>query len=961
LWDNRYRLTASQYVFLIAGSIMNEPTHRQQGAIDPAPSASPTIPESKKDNAPEKERSPEAATDVSVERSAARGGTGDFSFDSTAVELPAQTLSIPGYEIIGELGRGGMGIVYKAREIALDRLVALKVVTAGSLASAEQKARFRGEARAEARLQHPNIVQVHAVGEHEGFPYLSLEYMDGGSLGQKIARQPQPPRQAAQIVYLLSRAMAYAHQHGIIHRDLKPANVLLQNRVTTHNTNNTNQKTKEKQSKSASSRSLSSHSSDSCNSWFDAVPKIADFGLAKFLEEESGHTRSGNLMGTPSYMSPEQAGGRKNIGPATDIWALGVILYELLVGRTPFTGASTVETLENVRTREPVPPTQLQPKVPIDLDTICLQCLRKEQSQRYASADELADDLRRFLDGEPIRARPIGAMGRLLRWSRRNPRVAALSAAVLLLLATVAVVSTVFVFVLEGRQRQLETAWMQARSNEEMARREGQRADDKAKEALARYQLLHEALVVVIDKVQRDLQAVPSTAQARREILEAAIKVLQKNVAQGRDSTRLPERSLATSHMIMGHILREQHKTKEAIEHYNQCHAILETLYRANPASDKATGNYSVSLSVQADLALELQNDVAVAEKLYRQALALQEESLAHRPEQPELAEAVFHRLIANSHHRLGEILMRSQPKPPQSARERQREAQQHFEKAREQMALALPEEDTLGNHLKMEQICYHLGEMNERLDRPAEARRAYELCLAERKKLAADLPADTHRQMEKLRLYGKIGDLYLFADETETARRYYSEAVAANEELARRDRTPNSRILLSLNYYRLATAYLRRRERGLADDYYRKCLDLRVALQKQHPDVLGLKIDLMIAQGRCGLHREAAAFAHELRQRYPTDTRQLLNAACGYALSAFSVVVGKSEEKLSAEERRLRQDYCDRAVEALRQAKKNNYNDVKNLQIEPDLDPIRSDKGFQALLREYSGASSGP
>jgi serine/threonine protein kinase len=881
------------------------------------------------------------------------GGTIAFAADNAAVETAP---AIPGYEILGVLGRGGMGVVYKAREIALDRLVALKVVTAGRLASEEQIARFQGEARAEARLQHPNIVQVHAVGEYEGYPYLSLEYMDGGSLAQKIARQPQPPRQAAQLVYLLARAMAFAHGRGIIHRDLKPANVLLKEDNTTENTENTekNKETKDnkrpeehQEKRSNTANEFASFSSfpeyrDFRGGSF--LPKIADFGLAKCLEEDSGYTRTGNLMGTPNYMSPEQAEGRKNTGPSADIWALGVILYEMLVGRTPFSGVTMFDTLEQVRTREPVPPTQLQPKVPIDLETICLKCLRKEPNQRYETAEELAEDLRRFLDGEPIRARPIGSLARLLRWCRRNPRMAALSASVLVLLLTIAAVSTVFVFVLEARRRELRSAWQTAREQATLARQEEQRADDKAREAQARYKLLQEALVVVIDKVQRDLQAVPSTAQVRRDILEAAIRVLQKNIAQTRDSSRLPDRALASAHMIMGNILREQNKTKEAIEHYDQCRAVLEALYLANPDNDLAAGNYAAILSVQGDLALGYRKDAAEAEKLYRQALALQEQSLAQRPEHPGLKEAEIRRSIANSYQRLGEILFHSHPNDLIESRKQ-------FEKAREQLEAALSDENTLGNHLRMEQICCRLGEMNERLDHPALARQAYERCLEARKKLAADSPADLHRQMEVLRMYGKIGDLYLFADQTKTAQRYYTEAVAANETLTQRDNSPSPRRILSLNYYRLATADLRLQEKGLADNYNRKCLDLRLSLQKQYPKDQDLQIDVMIAQGRCGLHREAADMARQLRERFPNDPSKLLHAACGYAGCAFGVGAGKADDALTAEERQLRQDYCSHAVEAIRQAKKNGYNDVKNLQIEPDLDPIRSNKAFQALL----------
>jgi serine/threonine protein kinase/predicted negative regulator of RcsB-dependent stress response len=854
-----------------------------------------------------------------------------------------------------------MGVVYKAREVALDRLVALKVVTAGHLASAEQLARFRSEARAEARLQHPHIVQVHAVGEHEGFPFLSLEYMDGGNLAQKIARQPQPPREAAHVVYLLARAMAFAHQRGIVHRDLKPANVLLKNNETTKDAKDTKDTKSrgEKETRSKVDDLLANLSSDSFSrasgvSWFDTLPKIADFGLAKCLEDESSYTRTGTLMGTPNYMSPEQAQGSKDSGPATDLWALGVVLYEMLIGRTPFQGVTMMDTLEQVRTREPVPPTQLQPKVPIDLETICLKCLRKEPNQRYASADQLAEDLRRFLDGEPIRARPIGSFTRLLLWSRRNPRVAVLSALVLLLLLAVAVVSTGFVFVLESRRREIESAWRQARENEQTALRHEQRADANAREAFERYQLLHEALTVVIDRVQKDLKVFPQTSAVRRQILEATIKVLRRSVAQTRDSTRQPERSLAAAYMIMGDVLLEQKKTDEAIQNYNQCHEILKVLYQANPENDKAAGNYAASLSRQGDIALDHRHDAAEALKLYQQALNLQEHSLTNPPAQPELTPTEIRRAIANSHQRIGEILRRTQPRNLNLSRA-------HFEKAREYLEQVVPVENTLGNYIRLEQVTTQLAQINEQQNRRDEALRANERCLEACKKLVEYNPSSTGHLIQIARLCGKIGDTYLLAGDTSTAKRYYEEAVSVNEQLVRRENQPGLKVLLSLNYYRRATAFLRQGDRVHADEDYKKCLDLRVGLLRQSPQNQDLQIDLMIAQGRCGLHREAAAYARELRQRYPNNSTYLIHAACGYALSAFGVEHEKTAGTLTAEEKRLRQEYCHCAVEALQRAKSIGYDDVKNLQTEPDLDPIRADHGFQALLREYTATDSEP
>jgi YD repeat-containing protein len=328
--------------------------------------------------------------------------------------VPISDLHIPGYEILAELGHGGMGIVYSARQVALKRLVALKMIRAGADAGPQDLERFRTEAEAAARLQHPNIVQIHEVGEQEGRPFFSMEFVDGGSLATRLYGQPQEPREAARLVETLAQAMHYAHQRGVVHRDLKPANVLL-----------------------SFSRDPGGHVPAVLARGAqlgDAVPKISDFGLAKQLDADSARTRTGVILGTPSYMAPEQAlGNSKQIGPACDIYALGAILYELLTGRPPFKAGTMLETMDQVRSRDPVPPRQLQAAVPRDLETICLKCLRKEPTRRYASAQELADDLHRFLRHEPIRARPASVLERTSKWVRRHPAATLAGLAVILL------------------------------------------------------------------------------------------------------------------------------------------------------------------------------------------------------------------------------------------------------------------------------------------------------------------------------------------------------------------------------------------------------------------------------------------------------------------------------------------------------------------------------------------------
>jgi serine/threonine-protein kinase len=320
---------------------------------------------------------------------------------------------IPGYEVEAVLGRGGMGVVYRARHLKLNRRVALKMLLAGDYAGPSERARFQREAEAVAGLRHANIVQVYDVGEQDGRPYFTMELVQGGSLAEKLAGEPQPARDGAALVVMLAQAMSAAHQGGIVHRDLKPANVLL--------TPPTDE----------------GLPADGRPSW--GTPKISDFGLARRLECGERLTQSGDLLGTPSYMAPEQARGRTQaLGPPVDIYSLGAILYELLTGRPPFLGQTVAETVLQVISQDPVPPSRLNARLPRDLETICLKCLHKEPSRRYTSAAALAEDLRCFLHGEAIAARPEGRLERFARGVRRRPTLAVgLTTGVLLAIALV--------------------------------------------------------------------------------------------------------------------------------------------------------------------------------------------------------------------------------------------------------------------------------------------------------------------------------------------------------------------------------------------------------------------------------------------------------------------------------------------------------------------------------------------
>lgn len=293
------------------------------------------------------------------------------------------------YDLLGELGRGGMGVVYKARQTDLDRLVALKMILSGHFVSAEQVTRFHTEARAAARLRHPNSVQIYETGEILGQHYFAMEYIEGESLSHRLLRGRMPPEQAVRLLLPIARAVAHLHAHGVIHRDLKPSNILID----------------------AAGR-----------------PVLTDFGLAKMLDASSHLTMTGMIVGTPSYMPPEQAAS-KETGPWSDVYSLGAILYELLTGRPPFQSANPLDTLVSVLESEPTLPRKLEPKIPRRLELICLKCLDKTPAQRYPDAGALVQDLERFLEGDPVAAQPQGTLERLHRWARREPALASRLAA----------------------------------------------------------------------------------------------------------------------------------------------------------------------------------------------------------------------------------------------------------------------------------------------------------------------------------------------------------------------------------------------------------------------------------------------------------------------------------------------------------------------------------------------------
>jgi serine/threonine protein kinase/tetratricopeptide (TPR) repeat protein len=612
---------------------------------------------------------------------------------------PAAAPPLRGYEILGELGRGGMGVVYKARHLSLNRVVALKMILAGAQAGPEEVARFRAEAKAVARLQHPHIVQIFEVGEADGRLFLALEFVDGGSLAERLAGSPLPARQAAELTEALACAVHYAHRQGVVHRDLKPANVLLSlGRDCGGNTG---------------------YALPSGSQLNGAEPKITDFGLAKRLEGGAGPTRSGDVLGTPSYMAPEQAEGRpREVGPATDVYALGAILYELLTGRPPFRAESPLETLLQVRAQEPVAPRSLQPKVPRDLETICLKCLRKEPHKRYAGADTLADDLQRFLDGRPIRARPVGPTGRLWRWCRRRPAVAILAAALVLAMA-LGFPAVTFLWLSTDYHRRLAE----------------QRLEERRLAVRQHY----------IDLSEIKLGKEPGTQGLRKKLLDEALAYFQSYLQEAPDDPK-SRYDVAEAYYRVGKITAQIGSKEEALDKYRQARDRLEQLVRDGPTAAKyeaglARVHYDMGrLESATGLPDEALRSYERSRDLYRKLLEADPDG------------APLHHNLAAVYGELGALQYR------QGRRE---EARASFEEARrllEGLAPAHPDDSNLQSDLA--RVYHNFGHLYFTAGETDAALPLYQKVLGIRKELASAHPTDPDLQFDLAKTYTAIGEL---------------------------------------------------------------------------------------------------------------------------------------------------------------------------------------------------------
>lgn len=878
-----------------ANAVPNSGPNPSQQTIDFAPSSTVVRASAEASPARTSDRaavSPEGTLDYVAPSPGQTTDDVDRELSSDESPLPK---SVAGHEIIRVLGRGAMGVVYKARQRGLKRIVALKMILAGAHATSQDLARFRSEAEAVAHLQHPNIVQIYEVGDEEGRPYFSLEYVDGASLDSKVRGTPLPPKDAARLMQQIAAAMEYAHAHGIIHRDLKPANVLLT---------------------------------------ADGVPKVTDFGLAKRLEDDSGHTRSGTVLGTPSYMPPEQAeGGASEAGPLADIYSMGAILYEMLTGRPPFRGSTVLETLEQVRTREPVAPTQLQPNIPRDLETIALKCLQKEAAKRYASAAVLGEDLSRYLAGEPIVARPVSRVERVWRWCRRNPRTAVLSAAVALLIVAWAVTSSILAWNLKQQRDETESARIQAQfnadeatknagiaeRNEIVAKRNEQSAKDTADATVKQMIDLGETLL----KSKRLSVQAPEVVRLLRQSL---VVVSQKIDMAGATSFGQVGTSAA-----LGDLLARLGQYREALILYKEGYDRAKAIADKDPNDDVAQGNFGVMALRLGESARDIDGDNRTARKRYTEARNRHVEILTH-PRSQYYKDWDMKRLISHDDVHIGEALLAlGQPA----------EARKYFEeslKYRQEWLAAAPKSPApswiMQSHLFLGIAAFRSGDAKA-------AREHFDEAVRRGEEFVQKSPNALHFKKDLAETQGALGDFLLAMGNAKEASASYQESFRNVQALiAGQPDVVENQVLHALTHERLGAVSRRLKQIAEADAFYREALKLRSELRQSDPSNLSHQVAHVLALAHAEKHGEAKEAAAKVPPHVTQSTELLLQLARAHALCA-------------ALEPAKKMLHVEKAMAALKAAVGDEYADTTTMVAEPDFDAIRAEPAFESLLGE--------
>ncbi len=891
-----------------------------------------------------------------------------------------------GYELVEEIGRGGMGVVFKARHTGLNRFVALKMIRSGALASAAELRRLRAEAEAVAALDHPHIVPLYEVGEHDGQPFFTMKLVEGTSLTPRVPDFMRDPRSAAGLLAALARAVHHAHERGILHRDLKPANVLLD---------------------------------------ADGRPHLTDFGLARREGAGAGPTPSGVAVGTPAYMAPEQiTGSAAAVTTAADVYSLGAVLYELLTGGPPFRGAGALEVLRQAVEEEPKRPRALNSAVPRDLETVCLKCLAKDPARRYPTAQALADDLEAYLRGEPVRARPVGGLERLWRWCRRRPATAALAGALLAAVAAGLVVAAVL--------------WRQAEEHARRAEDSAATADRERAKARADLAVADEAVRQFCLQYSREEAVSGETHGVSPAVAREGIAYLERVVRQhGADAA--PARRLAEIHGLLHALYRGLDRRDEALAACDRGLELYRQLLAARPG-DVSLLLAGGRLRRQRGMMQEELNRPAAARADFDQALALYEAALRARPGDPEVLHGLaltLQRQGKNAHNRgeherdvalhrrsvrVLEDAARRQPaaRPYQQAlaeavinlgltleerKETRAEARACFERARqtlqalvrkypksEALRLELARVDgRLGRVLAGEQgraadaeaallravaaaeraaagsatgnarhtlaACYaQLGNFYSQRREPAKALGSYALARAQWERLARARPGHPEVQVKLAHALYNLGVMHGLLGQRREARLAYEQGrdcyagvVRARPDDAGR-RAFLARVLNNLGRELIKLGQPDEAARNLREGvgHMREALRLTPSSPEARQLVNFLFLNLGHAERVAGRPAEAVKVAQEWRPLCAGDASSLFLVARDLALAAGAV----GPDAARQDERRR---YAGLALDVLGQARDCGFRNADQLRREPAFQVLRADARFGRLLADMA------
>jgi len=708
---------------------------------------------------------------------------------------------LAGYCIERELGRGGMGVVYEAFEASPPRWVAIKMIRDLAFSESQTFDRFERESSILAKFHHPHIVQVYRVGHHRARPYIVMELVRGGNLRDRLNGTPQPVRPAAELIQLLAQAVHHAHERQVIHRDLKPANILLDRGDRARGDDDPKQP------------------GDGDVGELYGTPKLTDFGLAKRLDDQADASRSNLIVGSPYYMAPEQCSQNSDqIGPRTDVYATGAILYEMLTGRPPFKGTDLLDTLEMVRSQEPVAPSKLQPKVPRDLETICLKCLEKEPSQRYAQAQDLADDLGRFLRGEPIRARKTPFWERAWKWAKRRPAAAAL------VVSVVAAVGSLMGVSLWYNDR------LSAQRNIAIIR--GNEAAKERDQALANLRLARGAVDKYYTLVSLDPRLGDHDLEnLRQELLRSAVAAYESFALQrGDDPEILSERGKVLGRLA--EITAAIGTRTEALERFRQSLAVLEPLAARYPSVPEYQRALGVTLN---NLGAEYSRgrDVELAERTYSRAREIRETLAKTDP-----SNRAFQGEVASTLGNLAILYQRAG---------RLAQAEAAFATALslfQSVAAANPVDDealkgvadTHGN----------MARLYEQTSRRKLAEEAHGNALSTRMELVARHPSNSKYLRNLAASYSNLSGFYEDAGQPLKAVAAFREAIRLQEDLVASHPTISAyQNELSKTYNNLGIFHGANQEAGPAETNLRRSLEIRERLVKRYPNVAEFEVDL--------------------------------------------------------------------------------------------------------------------